>query len=74
MHYYRTPPRNLTFPGHEILIKRSFSTESTGQGRRWHVLLRARGARGTNLVESIYTYIYIVLLYPAIALSLAFHM
>lgn len=70
MHYYRTPPRNLTFPSHEILIKRSFSTESTGQGRRWHVLLRARGARGTNLVESI----YIVLLYPAIALSLAFHM
>lgn len=58
MNYYRTPLRNLTFPGHEILIKRSFSMESTGQGRRWHVLLRARGARGTNLVESIY-YTYI---------------
>jgi len=44
----------LMFPGQEIWIKRSFSTESTGQGRCRHVLPHARGARGTNLVEPIY--------------------
>jgi len=40
--------------------------DSTGQGRRQHVLLRARGARGTNLVDFIHTYTTYVYIVPII--------